>query len=217
MKLFVAIFRTIFFYFFIMLSYRLMGKREIGQLGVIDLIVSILIAELVAISIENINDPLVLTVAPISVLVLIEIIFAFISIKSRTFRNLLDGKPSIIINKGILNYKEMIKQRYSLDDLLVSLRQASIKSIEDVEYAFLESNGKLSIFKYNLFKTDSAYPAPIIVDGVIQENTLKNIRKNKIWIKLYLRKQNINLEDIFYAFYKNGKIYTILKSNVNNL
>ena len=111
----------------------------------------------------------------------------------------------------------MIKQRYSLDDLLVSLRQASIKSIEDVEYAFLESNGKLSIFKYNLFKTDSAYPAPIIVDGVIQENTLKNIRKNKIWIKLYLRKQNINLEDIFYAFYKNGKIYTILKSNVNNL
>ena len=110
MKLFVAIFRTIFFYFFIMLSYRLMGKREIGQLGVIDLIVSILIAELVAISIENINDPLVLTVVPISVLVLIEIIFAFISIKSRTFRNLLDGKPSIIINKGILNYKEMIKQ-----------------------------------------------------------------------------------------------------------
>ena len=217
MKLFVAIFRTVFFYFFIMLSYRLMGKREIGQLGVIDLIVSILIAELVAISIENIDDPIILTVAPISVLVLIEIIFAFLSIKYRTFRNLLDGKPSIIINKGILNYKEMIKQRYSLDDLLVSLRQASIKSIEDVEYAFLESNGKLSIFKYNLFKTDSAYPAPIIVDGVIQENTLKNIRKNKIWIKLYLRKQNINLEDIFYAFYKNGKIYTILKSNVNNL
>ena len=75
----------------------------------------------------------------------------------------------------------------------------------------------ISDFKYNLFKTDSAYPAPIIVDGVIQENTLKNIRKNKIWIKLYLRNQNINLEDIFYAFYKNGKIYTILKSNVNNL
>lgn len=77
MKLFVAIFRTVFFYFFIMLSYRLMGKREIGQLGVIDLIVSILIAELVAISIENIDDPIILTVAPISVLVLIEIIFAF--------------------------------------------------------------------------------------------------------------------------------------------
>ena len=83
MKLFVAIFRTVFFYFFIMLSYRLMGKREIGQLGVIDLIVSILIAELVAISNEHIDYPLILTVAPISVLVLIESIFAFLSIKYR--------------------------------------------------------------------------------------------------------------------------------------
>ena len=158
-----------------------------------------------------------LTIAPISLLVVIEVALAYLSTKSRWFRQVFTSKPSVIINHGVINYKEMIKQRYSLDDLLVSLRQASIKSIEDVEYAFLESNGKLSIFKYNLFKTDSAYPAPIIVDGVIQENTLKNIRKNKIWIKLYLRKQNINLEDIFYAFYKNGKIYTILKSNVNNL
>lgn len=194
-----------------------MGKREVGQLGIVDLIVSILIAELVAISIENVDKSIMLTIAPISLLVVIEVALAYLSTKSRWFRQVFTSKPSVIINHGVINYKEMIKQRYSLDDLLVSLRQASIKSIEDVEYAFLESNGKLSIFKYNLFKTDSAYPAPIIVDGVIQENTLKNIRKNKIWIKLYLRKQNINLEDIFYAFYKNGKIYTILKSNVNNL
>ena len=194
-----------------------MGKREVGQLGIVDLIVSILIAELVAISIENVDKSIMLTIAPISLLVVIEVALAYLSTKSRWFRQVFTSKPSVIINHGVINYKEMIKQRYSLDDLLVSLRQASIKSIEDVEYAFLESNGKLSIFKYNLFKTDSAYPAPIIVDGVIQENTLKNIRKNKIWIKLYLRNQNINLEDIFYAFYKNGKIYTILKSNVNNL
>ena len=194
-----------------------MGKREVGQLGIVDLIVSILIAELVAISIENVDKSIMLTIAPISLLVVTEVALAYLSTKSRWFRQVFTSKPSVIINHGVINYKEMIKQRYSLDDLLVSLRQASVKSIEDVEYAFLESNGKLSIFKYNLFKTDSAYPAPIIVDGVIQENTLKNIRKNKIWIKLYLRKQNINLEDIFYAFYKNGKIYTILKSNVNNL
>ena len=194
-----------------------MGKREVGQLGIVDLIVSILIAELVAISIENVDKSIMLTIAPISLLVVIEVALAYLSTKSRWFRQVFTSKPSVIINHGVINYKEMIKQRYSLDDLLVSLRQESIKSIEDVEYAFLESNGKLSIFKYNLFKTDSAYPAPIIVDGVIQENTLKNIRKNKIWIKLYLRNQNIKLEDIFYAFYKNGKIYTILKSNVNNL
>lgn len=217
MELLTTVLRTLFFYFFVTFAYRIMGKREVGQLGIVDLIVSILIAELVAISIENVDKSIMLTIAPISLLVIIEVALAYLSTKSRWFRQVFTSKPSVIINHGVINYKEMIKQRYSLDDLLVSLRQASIKSIEDVEYAFLESNGKLSIFKYNLFKTDSAYPAPIIVDGVIQENTLKNIRKNKIWIKLYLRKQNINLEDIFYAFYKNGKIYTILKSNVNNL
>lgn len=217
MELLTTVLRTLFFYFFVTFAYRIMGKREVGQLGIVDLIVSILIAELVAISIENVDKSIMLTIAPISLLVVIEIALAYLSTKSRWFRQVFTSKPSVIINHGVINYKEMIKQRYSLDDLLVSLRQASIKSIEDVEYAFLESNGKLSIFKYNLFKTDSAYPAPIIVDGVIQENTLKNIRKTKIWIKLYLRKQNINLEDIFYAFYKNGKIYTILKSNVNNL
>lgn len=217
MELLTTVLRTLFFYFFVTFAYRIMGKREVGQLGIVDLIVSILIAELVAISIENVDKSIMFTIAPISLLVVIEVALAYLSTKSRWFRQVFTSKPSVIINHGVINYKEMIKQRYSLDDLLVSLRQASIKSIEDVEYAFLESNGKLSIFKYNLFKTDSAYPAPIIVDGVIQENTLKNIRKTKIWIKLYLRKQNINLEDIFYAFYKNGKIYTILKSNVNNL
>lgn len=217
MELLTTVLRTLFFYFFVTFAYRIMGKREVGQLGIVDLIVSILIAELVAISIENVDKSIMLTIVPISLLVVIEVALAYLSTKSRWFRQVFTSKPSVIINHGVINYKEMIKQRYSLDDLLVSLRQASIKSIEDVEYAFLESNGKLSIFKYNLFKTDSAYPAPIIVDGVIQENTLKNIRKNKIWIKLYLRNQNINLEDIFYAFYKNGKIYTILKSNVNNL
>ena len=217
MELLTTVLRTLFFYFFVTFAYRIMGKREVGQLGIVDLIVSILIAELVAISIENVDKSIMLTIAPISLLVVIEVALAYLSTKSRWFRQVFTSKPSVIINHGVINYKEMIKQRYSLDDLLVSLRQASIKSIEDVEYAFLESNGKLSIFKYNLFKTDSAYPEPIIVDGVIQEKTLKNIRKNKIWIKLYLRNQNINLEDIFYAFYKNGKIYTILKSNVNNL
>ena len=192
MELLTTVLRTLFFYFFVTFAYRIMGKREVGQLGIVDLIVSILIAELVAISIENVDKSIMLTIAPISLLVVIEVALAYLSTKSRWFRQVFTSKPSVIINHGVINYKEMIKQRYSLDDLLVSLRQASIKSIEDVEYAFLESNGKLSIFKYNLFKTDSAYPAPIIVDGVIQENTLKNIRKNKIWIKLYLRKQSLN-------------------------
>ncbi len=140
-----VILRTSFFYFFIVLLYRIMGKREIGQLGIIDLIVSILIAELVAISIENINDSIWLTIVPLCLLVVLELLLAFVSIKSRTFRTFFGGKPSLIICNGRVNYQEMVRQRYSMDDLLLSLRQKSIKSIEDVEYAFLEANGKLSI------------------------------------------------------------------------
>ena len=210
-------FRTVFFYFFVTLAYRLMGKREVGQLGVIDLIVSILIAELVAISIENIDKSIFLTIIPISLLVIVEIILAYISIKSRTFRTIFTGKPSVIINHGVINYKEMIKQRYSLDDLLISIRNNGIKSLEEIEYAFLEINGKLSIFKYNILKTNSSYPIALIVDGVIQEKTLKEIKKTKIWLNLYLKRQNLYLNDIFYAFYKNKKVYIIKKTDIINV
>ena len=214
MEMFTIIFRTIFFYFFIVLAYRIMGKREIGQLGIIDLIVSILIAELVAISIENIKDSAFLTIVPIAILVILELVLAFISIKSRTFRTLFGGKPSLIIVNGNVNYKEMIRQRYSMDDLLISLRQNSIKSIEDVEYAFLEPNGKLSVFKYNFFKTKSNYPMPIILDGEIQKKALDYIKKNKSWLEQELAKKNLTIKDVFYAFKKKNKIFLIRKSNL---
>lgn len=212
MEMFNVIFRTLFFYFFITLAYRIMGKREIGQLGIIDLIVSILIAELVAISIENIKDSIFLTILPISLLVLLELILAYISVKSRTFRTLFGGKPSLIIVNGKINYHEMVKQRYSMDDLLLSLRQKEIRNVEEVEYAFLEPNGKLSIFKYNFFKLKTAYPMPLIVDGNVQDKALKYIHKSKIWLEMELTKKNLKIKDVFYAFYRKNKIY-IVKRN----
>lgn len=214
MDILFSVYRTVFFYFFVTLCYRIMGKREVGQLGIIDLIVSILIAELCAISIENINDSIFMTIIPIIVLVIIEITFAHISLKSRSFRTFISGKASLIINRGSINYKEMIKQRYSIDDLLFALRQDGIKNINDIEYAFLENNGKLSIFKYNTLKTKGDYPLPIIVDGIIQKETLKNIKKSSLWLKLYLKKQALSIEDIFYAFYKSNKVYLIKRSDL---
>ena len=209
MELFNVMFRTLFFYFFITLAYRIMGKREVGQLGIIDLIVSILIAELVAISIENSNDSIMLTIAPIVLLVGLELLLAYLSIKSRTFRTIFGGKPSLIIVNGKINYHEMVKQRYSMDDLLLSLRQKEIRNIEDVEYAFLEPNGKLSVFKYHFFKIKSAYPMPLIVDGTIQDKALKYIHKTKVWLEKELDKKKLKLKDVFYAFYKGGKIYLV--------
>ena len=216
MELLKVIFRTSFFYFFVLLCYRLMGKREVGQLGIIDLIVSILIAELIAISIENIEDSIFLTIVPILILVFLEITLAFISIKSRKIRVFFDGKPSLIICNGKINYHEMVKQRYSMDNLLLSLRQKEIKNIDEVEYAFLEPNGKLSIFKYNLFKIKSSYPMPLILDGSIQKNALKYIHKNLVWLEYNLNKKNLKYKDIFYCFYKKKKLYIIKKTDVVN-
>ncbi len=206
--------RTLFFYFFIIFVYRLMGKREIGQLGVIDLIVSILIAELVAISIENLDKTLLETVIPITILVILEIILAYLSIKSKKIRTFFAGKPSLVINKGKINYHEMIKQRYSLDDLLLELRQQQVKSINDVEYAVLEANGSLSIFPYKIFKIKSSYPLPIILDTVIQEESLLSIKKTESWLMGRLKEMNIDIKDVFYAFYRHNKINLILKKDL---
>lgn len=213
MELFITMFRTFFFYCFILFVYRIMGKREVGELGIIDLIISILIAELVAMSIEKTNESIFYTLIPISVLVLIEISLAYLSIKSKKIRILLDGKPQIIIKNGILNYKEMIKSRYSLDDLLMQLRQQSIKSIDEIEYAILEHNGKLSIFKYQNNKK-SSYPMPLIIDGQIQEYTLKDINKTKYWLIKKISNKSLKIQDIFYAFYKNKYIYIIKKDKL---
>ena len=207
-----TIIRTIFFYFVILVAYRLMGKREVGQLGVVDLIVSILIAELVALGIEKIHQNILMTLLPIIVLVIIEILMGLCLIKSRKFNKLFGGKPTILIDRGKIVFKNLINQRYAIDDLLLELRQKSIKNISDVEYAFLEPNGKLSIFKYNILKTKSDYPMPIIIEGKIELDTLKYINKNKTWVLNKLHKKNIKLEDVFYSFYKNNKLYIIKKN-----
>lgn len=210
--LLLVLFRTVFFYFFVMFMYRIMGKREVGQLGVVDLIVSILIAELVAISIENIKDSMFLTIIPIVALVLLEIILARIALKSKRIRVFFGGKPSVIIDKGRVDYKEMVRQRYTIDDLLLELRQKGIKSLETIEYALLEPNGKLSIFEKKVF--DKNLPLPIIVDGEIQTSTLKRINKTKIWLDYILKKNNLTASDVFYCFFKGYKLFIIKKNDL---
>lgn len=213
MELFLISFRTIFFYIFITVCYRIMGKREVGQLGIIDLIVSILIAELVAISIENTSNSIIYTVVPIGLLVFVEILFGFISTKSRTFRNVVEGKTSLIICDGRINYHQMIKQRYTIDDLLLNMRQKNIRSIDEVEYAFLESNGKLSIFKYDNKINRKVFPLPIIVDGKIEDEYLDKVPFSKKEIFHMILNNGIDLENIFYGFYKNNKIFIVEKNN----
>ena len=214
MDLVMVIIRTVFFYLFVLVIFRLMGKREIGELSIQDLVVSLLIAELVAISIENYKDSMLLTVIPILILLFFEIAAGYLSLRFNKFRNIMDGKPVLIINRGIINYKEMMKQRYSLDDLLLELRNNNIKNLKDVEYAVLENSGKLNVFKYIFLGFDSANPFPLILDGVVQKDTLCYMDKDEKWLHDYLRCNNLKKEDVFYAFYKNNKIYVIKRNEL---
>jgi uncharacterized membrane protein YcaP (DUF421 family) len=191
-----------------------MGKREIGELSIMDFIVSIFIAEMVAISIENYKSSILLSLIPIIALVLLQVIFSKISMRNEKIRNVVDGEPSVIINKGKINFKEMLKQRYNLDDLLMQLRSMSIKSIEEVDYAVLETSGKLSVFKKQDDKKHN-YPLPLIVDGHLDDNVLVAINKSRNWLFNELEKENIKLEDVFYCFYKDKNLYIINKKTLN--
>ena len=188
-----------------------MGKREIGELSIMDFIVSLFIAELVAISIENYKESILMSLIPVVSLALIQISLSYLSIKSKRVRNILDGNPSVIIENGKVNFKEMKKQRYNIEDLLMQLRDNSVKSINDIDYAVLETSGKLSIFKKN---EDSRgdYPLPLILNGEIDSTTLSKINKNVKWLNAELEKQNLKLENVFYGFYQNNNLF-IIESN----
>lgn len=201
--------KTFVLYFFIIIVYRIMGKKEIGELGIGDLTVSVLIAELAAISIEETETSIFISIVPIIVLVICEMVVSFISLKSDTIRNFIDGRPSVIIKDGKVNFTAMTKLRYTLDDLITQLREKGIKSLEEVDYAVLENSGDLSVFQ----NTDT-YPMPFILDGVIDYNVLKEIKKDRTWIQKFLEKEHLELEDIFYALYTKEKTYIIKKNEV---
>ena len=134
---------------------------------------------------------------------------SYLSLKSEKIRNFIDGKPSIIIKNGKVNFSLMTKIRYSLDDLLSQLRDKGVRSLEEVEYAILENSGTLSVFEKG-----KDYPMPIILDGEVDHTVLKEIKKSEKWLSSTLKRRNLKIEDIFYAFYKKDQMYIIKKSEL---
>ena len=149
---------------------------------------------------------------PIGVLVILQIVLAKLSLKSDKLRTMLDGDASVIIDNGKVNFKEMIKQRYNLEDLLTQLRAKEVKSIEEVEYAILETSGKLSVFTKDA-NNSGPYPLPLILDGKIQQMTLKRIRRKEKWLNELLESKKVKLDDVFYAFYKDNQLFIIKNSD----
>lgn len=206
MELITILFRSLFFYVSIFIFYRMMGKREIGELKVADLVVSMLLANIASSGIEDYSNSIFLSLVPVLALVLLQIIVSKISLRYAKVRKVVDGSPSVIINRGKVNFKEMLEQRYNLDDLLMELRSQGIKSIEEVDYAILEISGRLSVFVKD---DDKNYPLPVILDGKVDEDVLLQIGKDKDWLSEALREENLKQEEVFYGFYRDGEMFLI--------
>jgi uncharacterized membrane protein YcaP (DUF421 family) len=212
--------RTLFVYFFLLIIFRLMGKREIGKVSVFDLVVSIMIAEFASLAIEDPKKPLISTIIPIAVVALTQIILSYLSLKFTKLRHLVDGRPTIIVRNGEIQDKAMSKHRYNMDDLLQQLRDRNITKLADVEFAILEPSGKLSVIpkknKMPVVREDleidppyEGVPVPLIVDGKIRDNHLDLIGKNRFWLKNQIQNHGYrDFKEIFYAeIDQNGKMY----------
>lgn len=190
-----------------------MGKREVGELSIMDLVVFVLIAECVAFALEDVDKPLVQNLLPIIILFAIQYLNSLLTLKSKKVRDLIDGDPSTIIRDGVINQQEMRKQRYNLDDLFQQMREERIPSVQSIAYAFLEPSGKLSIF----LKTDDPLILPLIVDGFVVEKHLKLMQKDLNWLLYHLNEKGYqNVEEIFYCCYENNEFHVQLKSTGNN-
>lgn len=210
------IFRTLFLYAVILAIFRIMGKREIGELSILDLVVFIMIGEMAVIAIEKTDAPLFHTVLPMILLMITQIVLALLSLKSKRFRQLVDGKPSIIINRGKIDEHAMRKQRYNFDDLMTQLREQGIRSVTDVEFAILESSGSLSVIEKLKDKNNESKQGditiPLILDGQIEEGNLQTINKTNLWLRQELKKQGYrDIKKISFCSYENGKFFIDLQ------
>lgn len=208
------IFRTLILYILIHVIFRVMGKREIGELSILDLVVFIMIGELAVVAIERPNVRIFDAILPMVILMIIQISMAFFSLKSKKFRDLVDGKPSIIINRGKVDEDAMRKQRYNFDDLMTQLREKDIRSIADVEFAILESSGSLSVIEKQMANNEPKsgdITIPLILDGTIDEENLRKINKTNLWLRQELKKQGYrDIKKISFCSFENGKFFVDL-------
>ena len=137
--------RTVILYLLVVIGLRIMGKRQIGEMQPSELVVAIMISDLASIPMQDIGIPLLSGVIPIFTLIIMEIALSQISLKSRKFRRILTGKPSVIIHNGKMLREEMEKIRFNTDDLKEQLRIQGYVKIDDIQFAILETNGQLSI------------------------------------------------------------------------
>ncbi|MDR9787564.1 MAG: DUF421 domain-containing protein [Peptococcaceae bacterium MAG4] len=189
---------------------RAMGKREIGQLSPFDFVVAIIIAELAVIPLESRDLPLWHSILPLVILGLLEVIVSYATLFSHTLRGLICGHPQIIIKNGVLLRKEMRKARYNLDELLAHLREKGIFDPANVEFAVLETSGKLSVIEKSQHRpvtpadlgiptSYEGLPTVLVMDGNIMKKDLKSINLDEKWLCDVLKEQGLSPSNVLLA------------------
>lgn len=210
--LLIVFIRTIVLYFLVLFTIRIMGKSELSEMSPFQLVIIFMIADLAAIPIESTSVSLINGVIAVFSLMFLQTLISTISLKCEWFKNLINGKPSILIEKGKINQKELRNLRISLNDLLEQLRIQNIYAPSDVEYAIMESNGELSVIPkagkqpltpddLGLKKQEESLPLVIISDGVLYKSNLKeiNLSESKL-MKLLKRNKLDSYKEVFLAF-----------------
>ena len=200
-----AYFRTIILYLVMILSVRLMGKRQIGQMEASEFVVAMLVADLASVPMQDNAVPLLSGVVPLLTVVGMELILSFLVLKSVRVRKLLCGKPVILIDNGKILQDNLRKTRLTMDELMSHLRQKDVLDLEAVQYVILETDGNLSVFPYPEQKPASAsdakitvkklnLPVTIINDGVLSQEDLRRAGKNMAWLRKTLGKHRARQE-----------------------
>ena len=198
--------RSIILYVIVLVVMRLMGKREIGQLQPFELAIAIMIADLASVPMSEVGIPIINGIIPILSLLVMHLIISFINLKSIKMRQLICGKPSILIYRGKINEKVLIKERFTINELQERLRANNINNLADVEYAILETSGQVSIIQkpnkrttipedFNIMPEYEGIPYDLVVDGKIMNDNLKILNKTYGWLKKEVNKFNIEPEE----------------------
>ena len=201
------IIRTFIVYFVVIISVRFMGKRQIGELQPAELVITILMSEIASMPLQDGNSPLIVSVAGIILLASLEVLFSCLAMKSGRFRTLFQGHSVLIIEKGKLLQENMKLIRYSTDDLMQMLRQKDIFDLEDVAYAYVETNGAVSVMlksdlnavtakDLGIKKDETALPCLVISDGKIVEREFDLCKMNKQKLFGILKEKNLSVSDV---------------------
>lgn len=221
------IIRTVFMYFFITVGIRLMGKRQIGDMQPNELVVTLMISEIAAIPLQDINQPILNGLAAVFILVVLEVIISVVAMKSFWARKIFSGKSVVLIQNGLIDQSAMRSVRMTVLDLVELLRGQDVFDISTVEFAVLEVNGGLSVYlkseeqtptrgDLSLPKQNESLPLPVISDGKIVKESLKALQIPMSELQEYLSKQKLTAKDVFLLSTDRFRNYSLVKSRKEN-